>query len=219
MRSTALTLFVVSALVASIVTATAPSQPPNTVEPCRHSDAAASRSNNATGWFSQIKVVCTGAKGCENHVKKINCEAGAACKWVRVQNCTSSTKISEQVPEDGASVNLPQPGTHAASNRALLKQKVANSSRHPGCAPGNPAPKYHIGEWVDVMILESGQKTSDRWRRCVVTAVDCQGRYSLMFDNGQAASPALSTGIEAHHLRPTQIGIRHVDAIIDKDDN
>merc|ERR1712232_467466 len=241
MQRTTLSLIVAAALLASVI-ATAPPQRPNPAEPCLtngrpcdHSDAATSRSgtDHATGWFGQRKPVCMGAPGCEKHVKQINCEAGAACKWLGLdssncENCTSFNRIRKQLPEDDAGLLqtgvaaaikrtrlrqkladgslVAEPGVAAASKWALLQDKLADSSAGSSCAPDTPVHKYQPGEWVDVMILQPGQTTSDRWRRCVVTAVDCQGRYSLTFDDGRAVRPALSTGIEAHHLRPTQIG-------------
>merc|ERR1711865_382915 len=72
------------------------------------------------------------------------------------------------------------------------------------CPPGTPTPAYHPGELVDVMILSSGQEASDQWEQSWVKEVSCDGKYTLTWGKGgQQVKSALSTGIEARHLRPS----------------
>jgi len=91
--------------------------------------------------------------------------------------------------------------TSPASSNGAWFNETANTRR---CPPGTPTPAYHTGELVDVMILSAGQEVSDRWEQSLVKDVSCDGKYTLTWGKGgQQVNPALSTGIEARHLRPS----------------
>jgi hypothetical protein len=83
------------------------------------------------------------------------------------------------------------------------------------CPPNSPTPAFHVGELVDVMVLGAGEQTSDRWEQSFVTDVSCDGKYSLTWGKGGSpVNPALSSGIEAHHLRPSR---EHLQPLLKSD--
>merc|ERR1712159_936183 len=67
------------------------------------------------------------------------------------------------------------------------------------CVPSD----YQQGQQVQVMVLQKGQTTSNVWMPATVESVSCAGKFSLKDHNGNAITPALHSGIEEYHIRPS----------------
>eukprot|EP00658_Telonema_sp_P-2_P035480 TRINITY_DN2578_c0_g1_i5.p1 TRINITY_DN2578_c0_g1~~TRINITY_DN2578_c0_g1_i5.p1 ORF type:complete len:413 (+),score=102.95 TRINITY_DN2578_c0_g1_i5:287-1525(+) len=143
-----------------------------------------------------------------------NRKPGCGCKvHSKDGNAPRHRNLHPQPPKHAKAFKTP---AHSAPRIKTCQKsreirKDARTAEQPKCVQ----PLHSVGEEVEVMLLGEGQVTSDEWIPGRVVKVSCQGKYTLQNPHtGDLLEPALSTGIEAYHLRTPE---RHDTRLADDD--